>query len=332
MLDIRGRLPCEALAQDPALEVSFQLPPAAIPATPPDQPRVLVLQRPFYITEEALLADFSNMMRQGWLVVIEVDDHPEFIAEQPGRAKAATDWGKFRYCHGVQTSTPALAAAISVENPEVVVFPNAVFDLPPVPERRGSPTVFYGAVNRGAFPAAVAESLKNVIKDNPRTAFVVVHDRAFFDALPTKRKTFHPTLSYEAYLEVMSTCDICLTPLEGTHGEAFKSDAKILDASRGGLLTIASPTVYAEVIRNGETGLIAQDLKDWDRQLRIALRNGDKRQTMASAAWDYVRTERMFADQAGSRRDWYLSLWARRDALTQRVFDRAPSLAAKLRP
>lgn len=331
LLDIRGRLPSLALAADPALESTFaQGLPITLPATPADQPKVLVLQRPFYDTEERMLGDLTHILRNGWVVVIDVDDHPDFIARQQGRPQAATDWSKFAHVHAVQTSTPALAEAFRARNPQVKVFPNAVFDLPPFPERAGSPSVFYGAANRGPFPAQVAASLKNVIRDNPRTSFVVVHDRAVFDALPTKRKTFHPTLPYEAYLEAMAACDICLSPLQGTPGEAFKSDAKFLDAARGGVLMIASPVVYADTIRDGETGLIARDLRDWDRQLRIALRNGDKRRAMARAAWDYVRDERMFSGQTAERRDWYLGLWANREALTRDLLARVPALAARL--
>ena len=331
LLDIRGRLPSLALAADPALESTFaQGLPIALPAMPVDQPKVLVLQRPFYDSEERMLGDLTHILRNGWLVVIDVDDHPDFIAQQQGRAQVATDWSKFAHVHAVQTSTQALAQAFRARNPEVKVFPNAVFDLPPFPERSGSPSVFYGAANRGPFPAQVAASLKNVIGDNPRTSFVVVHDRTVFDALPTKRKTFHPTLPYEAYLAAMAACDICLSPLKGAPGEDCKSDAKFLDAARGGVLTIASPVVYAETIRDGETGLIAHDLKDWDRQLRIALRNGDKRRAMARAAWEYVRDARMFAAQAAERRDWYLGLWANREALTRDLLARVPALAARL--
>ncbi|MES2724650.1 MAG: glycosyltransferase [Pseudomonadota bacterium] len=332
LLDIRGRLPSLALAADPALESTFaQGLPIALPATPADQPKVLVLQRPFYDTEDRMLGDLTHILRNGWVVVMDVDDHPDFIARQQGRPQAATDWSKFAHVHAVQTSTPALAEAFRTRNPQVRVFPNAVFDLPPFPERSGSPNVFYGAANRGPFPAQVAASLKNVIRDNPRASFVVVHDRAVFDALPTKRKTFHPTLAYEAYLEALAACDICLSPLEGAAGEAFKSDAKFLEAARGGVLTIASPTVYAETIVDGETGLIARELRDWDRQLRIALRNGDKRRAIARAAWEYVRDQRMFAQQAAERRDWYLGLWANREALTRDLLARVPALAARLK-
>ena len=332
LLDIRGRLPSLALAADPALESTFaQGLPIALPATPADQPKLLVLQRPFYDTEDRMLGDLTHILRNGWVVVMDVDDHPDFIALQQGRPQAATDWSKFAHVHAVQTSTPALAEAFRARNPEVKVFPNAVFDLPPFPERSGSPSVFYGAANRGPFPAQVAASLKNVLRDNPRASFVVVHDRAVFDALPTKRKAFHPTLTYEAYLEAMAACDICLSPLEGAAGEAFKSDAKFLEAARGGVLTIASPTVYADTIGDGETGLIAKDLRDWDRQLRIALRNGDKRRAIARAAWEYVRDQRMFAQQAAERRDWYLGLWANREALTRDLLARVPALASRLK-
>lgn len=331
LLDIRGRLPSQALARDPALEVTFAAGlPIALPAAPAGQPKVIVLQRPFYPTEEQMLSDFTHILRNGWVIVIEVDDHPDFISSQLKRAVAGTEWSKYRHVHAVQTSTEALSGVFRPLNPHIRTFPNAVFDLPPFPEREGSPSVFYGAVSRGDFPVAVAASFKNLIGDNPRTQFVVVHDRAVFEALATKRKTFHPTLPYDAYLDAMAACDICLSPLQGAPGEEFKSDAKFLDASRGGVLTIASPTVYGDTIRDGVTGLIAKDLRDWDRQLRIALRNNDRRRAMARAAWEYVRDERMFASQAAERRDWYLSLWANREALTRDLLARVPALAARV--
>lgn len=106
LLDIRGRLPSLALAADPALESTFaQGLPIALPATPPGQPKVLVLQRPFYDTEERMLGDLTHILRNGWVVVIDVDDHPDFIAQQQGRPQAATDWSKFAHVHAVQTST-----------------------------------------------------------------------------------------------------------------------------------------------------------------------------------------------------------------------------------
>jgi hypothetical protein len=47
---------------------------------------------------------------------------------------------------------------------------------------------------------------------------------------------------------------------------------------------------------------------------------------MARRAWAYVRDERMFADQVALRRDWYLDLWSRRDALNAALLARMPGL------
>jgi len=231
----------------------------------------------------------------------------------------------------VQTSTPALAEAFKPFNTEIRRFENALFALPPFRERgEEAPKVFYGALNRERFSGSIARALTPAIQASPKVEFVVVHDRAFFDALPTQRKRFLPAMPYEAYLRTMGECDIALMPLEGTFGESFKSDIKFLEASGMGLATIASPVVYAETIVDGETGLIAGSERDWAPSLARLLKDRALRAGMARKAWDYVRGERMFAYQTGERRDWYLSLWDRRLELTAALVQRHPKLAEHL--
>jgi glycosyltransferase involved in cell wall biosynthesis len=190
--------------------------------------------------------------------------------------------------------------------------------------------VFYGAVWRGAFAAEVAASLAPAIAEFPEVEYLVIGDRAVFEALPTDRKVFHDYVPFEEYLRLMGTCAISLSPIEGRRHQDTKSDAKFLDAASRGVLTIASPTIYADIIRHGETGLIAPRVEDWAPLLAQALRDEPARRAMARRAWDYVRAERMFAHQIPERRRWYRDLWDRREALTADLIRRVPGLAEAL--
>jgi hypothetical protein len=188
--------------------------------------------------------------------------------------------------------------------------------------------VFYGGVTRGPFAVAVAAALGPAVEARPDAEFLVVGDRAVFDALPTTRKRYVEYMSYAGYLAAMAECSVSLSPLEDRPMVGTKSDAKFLDAARAGVLTVASPVVYEGVIRSGENGLIARTMEDWGRQLTLALTDGAGRERMARAAWEEVRANRMFASQIPERRAWYADLVARREALGQGIMQRSPEVAA----
>jgi hypothetical protein len=160
----------------------------------------------------------------------------------------------------------------------------------------------------------------------PEAEIIVIGDRAVFDALPTSSKRYYEYMSFEGYLGLMNQCAISLSPIAALPLRETKSDAKFLDASRAGALTIASPTIYDRVIEHGVNGLLAAEVKDWAPLLTSALADQRWRERMAYAAWTYVRDERMFADQVSVRREWYFDLWARREALTEALMGRTPGL------
>jgi hypothetical protein len=323
LMDIRARLPAQALGAEPDLAVAYATPPFRLPPASREQPKILVLQRPGSTDDELWRQSLAESIAKGWLVVLEFDDHPDLVAEVTGRPVV---WERFGHQHAIQTSTARLATLFARWNPEVAVFRNAVFELLPFPELERAASVFYGGVTRGAFAADAARALAPAIEAFPNTPFEVVGDRAVFDALPTSMKRFHDYLAYEDYLELMSTCSVSLSPLAPRRHIETKSDAKFLDAARAGVLTLASPPVYEEIITHGETGLIARELADWAPLLTRALADRGDRQRMARNAWDYVRGERMFAHQIADRKAWYRSLWDRREALTRGLMDRLPGL------
>ena len=94
--------------------------------------------------------------------------------------------------HAVQTSTLALGGAYRPHNPEVALFPNCAFELQPFPARTGPLRVFLGALNRERMTGRVAAALAGFCAAHPEAEFAVMHDRAFFDALPTARRLLLP--------------------------------------------------------------------------------------------------------------------------------------------
>ena len=326
LMDIRTRLPARGLASDPELQVVYEAPPAKLPPLARDAPKVVVMQRRAEISPEVWRPLLARAIEDGWLVVLEYDDHPMLVAEVKARSASEADMLRFGFAHAVQTTTPPLVEAFRPYNPEVAMFPNSAFDLAPFPEGERPRRVVYGGVLRGDYVVDVARSLGPAIAEHPDTEFVVIGDRAVFDALPTRMKQYHDYMSFEGYLRLMSECAISLSPIAPRPLRDTKSDAKFIDGSRSGALTIASPTVYDRVVEHGVNGLLAPGIEDWAPLLSQALGDQALRSRLARRAWEYVRDERMFADQIALRRAWYRDLWARREALNEAVMRRMPGL------
>lgn len=331
LMDVRTRLPADSMRSDFELRVNYCLPPFRQVADPADPPKVVVMQRPPNGTPAAWQDLVARAILARHVVVIEFDDHPELVSQMvKHKGLAPEDWERFRVVHAVQTSTSELIEVFSHYNPDVKVFPNAAFDLAPFVPGSRPRRVFYGGVTRGPFAVEVAKSLAPAIAAYPETEFFVVGDRAFFDALPTQLKSFSGYVPYERYLQIMASCRVSLSPLQYRPMMETKSDAKYLDASRAGLVTIASPTVYERTIRSGENGLIARSLEDWPAMLGLVLGDAGLSERLARTAWEDVRANRMFADQIAERRAWYAGLVDRRAILDQSVLARNPAVAARL--
>lgn len=326
LMDIRTRLPTTGLAADPDLRVVYDLPPFKMPVLGRDAPKILLIQRPLESRLEVWRDFQAGCIRDGWLVAMEYDDWPPLIAEVKGNAPDPQTVRAFGYLHAIQTATPPLVDLIRPLNPEVALFPNAVFELAPFPPGPRPRRIFYGAALRGRYAVEVARSLGPALAGLDDAEMVVIGDREVFEALPTANKRYYDYLGYETYLDLMASCTISLSPIEALPFRDTKSDAKFLDAARAGVLTIASPTIYDRVIRHGENGLLARELADWAPLLRQALTDEPMRARMARAAWDEVRSQRMFAHQAAARREWYESLWARRAELNEGLMTRVPGL------
>lgn len=328
MMAARTTQPAAALAAQPLIHLTQSVRELTLPVAPPEG-GILILQRPRIRDPQRMLSLAASIHARGWMMVIEYDDDPSLVARILGDASPDIYYRSIQMAHAVQTSTERLAGMFRQHNPEVATFRNAVLSLgPPRPPAGTGPVrVFYGALNRGDFAVQVAASLGPVVAAHPEVEFVIAHDRAFFEALPTTRKRFAGSLGYPDYLAALHESDIVLMPLEGRPEELSKSDLKWVEASAQGCVSVVSPPVYAATVQHGENGLIAPRLQDWAPLLDQLVGDPALRLRLVQAARGQVAASRLFAHQTAARESWYRDLLARRDQLGQAVHDRSPALS-----
>jgi SAM-dependent methyltransferase len=322
--EVRVVAPMRALATDPTI-TSIINNGYDVAEMAPDAPKVFIFHRPL-LAGEAGLEPVRQLLARNYVVVCEFDDHPDYIPvlQRP-------DVQNFRAVHAIQTSTEALAEVLRRDNPEVVVFPNAVASLPDIrnyanPERI---TLFFGGLNREQDWPPYIEALNAVAAfAGPRLHFEIVNDRGMFDALDTPHKNFTPMCDYDTYTAILSRCEISFMPLLDTPFNRCKSDLKFLEASAARVTSLASPIVYGDTIADGRTGMVFHDVSELQQRLARVIATPEIGRVMADAARGYVERHRMMAYQVARRAAWYRSLWARREELNRALLDRVPELAA----
>jgi len=320
--DIRIAQPLIAAASRPGLQVVIAQEPK-LPAVPAETPRIMVLQR-LTLTREAI-PSLRRLRAQGYLLVSEFDDDPD---RWPKNREGG--YLTFAGLHAVQTSTEPLADILRQYNPEVRVFPNAL-DVLPEPVNFRDPqrlTLFFGALNREEDVAPFLPALNEVLAESGgRLAVEVVHDSATYEALVTPNKGFTPTCGLAEYRAVLARCELAFLPLADTRFNRLKSDLKFVEAAGYRLAALASPTVYAASIRDGETGLVLHDAAALKAALRRLLAAPAEALRLAEAGRAHVAAERMLGPVAMARRAWYRELWARRAELDAKLRERVPELA-----
>ena len=155
----------------------------------------------------------------------------------------------------------------------------------------------------------------------------IVADRGLFDALETHHKSFTPLCDYETYQQLLARSEICFMPLADTPFNRCKSDLKFIEAASLRVTALASPTVYAGSIVDGETGVLFRDEEELAQRLLRLIANPEIGKAIAETARAKVLRERMLADQVSSRIAWYRSLWSRREELHAALLARVPDLA-----
>ena len=290
----------------------------------PTQPRIYIFHRPL-LAGAGGLAIIRRVLDKGFVVVCEFDDHPAYIAvlQRP-------DVLNFKAVHAVQTTTAPLADVLREQNPEIAVFANAAARVQ-VPRNfadLGRLTLMFAGINREEEWPPYLDALNAVAAlAGERLFFRIVADRGLFDALKTPHKSYIPLCDYDAYQDALARSEICFMPLADTPFNRCKSDLKFIEAASFRVAALASPTVYADSIEDGRTGMIFRDPAELQQRLVRMLANPDQARGLADAARREVLGGRMLAYQLAARETWYRSLWARREELHAALLERVPELA-----
>ena len=259
-------------------------------------------------------------LAQRMLTVQEWDDDPLHWEEHFRQS----GFFELRSAHGIQTSTPALAEYFRQFNPEVKIFPNCIASLPPLRNKTNAAvTIFFGALNRQNDWAPILPALNRVLrKQGSRVRLNVIWDKAFFDAAATDQKRFEPFCDHSRYMELLQQSDICLLPLLPSRFNRMKSDLKYLEAAASGVAALANPTVYADTLVPGETGLLYETEKEFESALTRLIEDAALRRRLVSNAWEWVRENRLLSMHYRDRVEWYESLYSRYDELTAGIWER----------
>jgi glycosyltransferase involved in cell wall biosynthesis len=321
--DVRVIEPMRAIGTDPS--VSTLVVESFAPASPADDAaKIFIFHRPLLAGTHGL-EPVRHLIRAGYLVLCEFDDHPDYIPvlQRP-------DVQNFRAMHALQTSTEPLAEVLRQQNPEVAVFPNAVNVLPDARNYSNFArlSLFFGGLNRDEDWPPFLPALNAVAAlAGERLHFQIVNDRGLFDALQTPHKTFTPLCDYETYQDIMSRCEISFMPLVDGPFNRCKSDLKFLEAAKYRVTPLASHVVYGHSVEDGRTGLLFNDARDLQQRLLRLVANPEFGLALGDAARAYVTEHRMLAYQVARRINWYRSLWSRRAELHQSLITRVPDLA-----
>jgi SAM-dependent methyltransferase len=289
----------------------------------PDEAKVFIWQRPFLdypLDAEQLMATQKALLQTGYLVLVEVDDLPSTWPE----TVQTSFLDLLRTCHGVQTSTQPLADYLRSFNPNVLVFPNQLASLPPPrTAATDSPvTLFFGAQNREQDWEPIMPALNQVLSVHGSQVQVwVIHDQCFFEALETGHKQFEPWCSYSRYQEILRCCDIGLLPLRPTEFNAMKSDLKFIEFAGHGVVALASPTVYAASIVEGQTGSIYHSVEEFAAKLHELIINRELRCRIATQAYEWLKDNRLLSQHFRQRRDCYLQMYNKLPELNRALCD-----------
>jgi glycosyltransferase involved in cell wall biosynthesis len=152
---------------------------------------------------------------------------------------------------------------------------------------------FSGSASHNRDFALILPALKNVMLGDPRVELVLVGQVELSDGFEAKfggRVVRHAFTDYVSLQRLIGDVDFNLVPLVANEFTNCKSELKFVDAAIVGTLTIASPTfAYAQAIRHGENGYLAED-DQWVLLQAIAIKEADleKHKRLISAAYQDV--------------------------------------------
>nr|WP_294508374.1 glycosyltransferase [uncultured Rhodopila sp.] len=254
-------------------------------------------------------------------LIFDLDDYaanPNLIGLDQPTAKALFDGATLyrqalQRCKNVIASTPYLAERMQCAGGGASACIENALDtetLRVAAEARGRPEdgqvrILYGSGTRthDADFAFVAAALKRVAGEHRNVQIVLVGELSPPKSLLEldARLEQLPACPYPEYLGLLAQSDIAIAPLlPATFNEA-KSNIKFLEAAAVGVPSVCSPrSAFANAIRPGVTGFLAETPDEWYQALTALVTDPELRQRVGKAARQDV-LERYSPDAIGCR-------------------------------
>lgn len=304
--------------------------------------RIFINQRISFPTFTEGRIFFEKLSRANYLYVEEIDDNPIIWRESYEK----NGFINFIGVHAIQTSTEYLAERLRKFNPQVKVFANQLRKIAPLrnfkeeSEKNEPVQIFFGAVNRDRDFLDILPILNKFAQDyGDKINFKIIANKELFEALETKNKILigDPNfyngqfVALDKYEQTLQESDIALLPLLDNEFNRSKSDLKFIECAGNGAAVLASSTVYPKTVKDGENGFIFNDHDEFAEKLKVLIDNKEKRYELATAAYNYVKNNRLLSQHYEERLDWYRELLAKLPELNAAAQARIDKVAPKFK-
>jgi glycosyltransferase involved in cell wall biosynthesis len=146
--------------------------------------------------------------------------------------------------------------------------------------------------------AVAAPAILRLLREDPRIVLRIVGELTLAPDFVTFKERIERVAftNFKAYLAVLATADIAITPLENTIFNDAKSNIKLIEAAVVGLPSVCSPRCeFRAAVEHGVDGFLAETDAEWFDALRALA--GD---TMLRARIDSASSARILARYAPS--------------------------------
>lgn len=197
-----------------------------------------------------------------------------------------------RLMDGITVSTQRLATIVrTLTDAPVVVVPNLIdlawfraVQAEAVRVTKGLTIGWYGSKRPDSDLEPLGRAWEAIARRYPRVNFVIAGHLtpAVADRVPADRLTVIPYLPLESYPLGLVNIDIGCCSVADTRFNRAKSIIKALEyGARGRTAVVATPTLYKEIVRPNDTGLLAETAEEWEAALAKLIEDGRLRRALA---------------------------------------------------
>ncbi|MFI3156754.1 MAG: glycosyltransferase [Methylococcaceae bacterium] len=173
-------------------------------------------------------------------------------------------------------------------------------------EAKDTIDIFYGSGTKAHnedFDAYAAPAIADIMQKNAKVRLTI----AGYLSLPTVLSSFEdriicipPIWDLETYwTKIVAAVDINIAVLKPGLVSDCKSEIKWLEAAMLGVPSIVSSTAtYRDLLEDGQTGMIAASIEEWQQKLAALVNDTELRKKIARQAWELSRQNYSITAQA----------------------------------